>query len=186
MPLYPRDFIETTFLDEYRKIIYTHKYYYIGFALVCIGIESVGKCLDPTVQDWQKRGHSKAHFINAIEQTMPRYMPHSKLLYEELRSGFAHGLLPGPQVGLTHRDESIKYGTEHLSEHHGVVTVVIEDFYDDFEVACRHVLKRQFPKNDKMSKPLLALPSDLIGSGGLLSARTTPYEATRAAVWKAA
>ncbi len=135
MPLYPRDFIETTFLGEYKQIIYTHKYHYVGFALVCIGIEYVGKCLDIAEQDWQKNGLSGKHFKDAIEQTMPRYKPHSKLLYTQLRSGFAHGLLPGPRVGLTHRDESLKYGTKHLSEHHGAVTAVIEDFYDDFEVA---------------------------------------------------
>lgn len=175
MPLYPSDFIKTTFLGEYKNIIYTHKYYYIGFALVCIGIEFVGKCLDATEQNWQKTGLSKAHFKDAIEQTMPQYKPHSTLLYEQLRSGFAHGLLPGPKVGLTHRDESIKYGTKHLSKHGGTVTVVIESFYDDFEVACRNVLQREFPQNDKMSKPLLAIPSDPVAVGGLLNARTTPY-----------
>jgi hypothetical protein len=37
-----------------KTFIYTHKYYYIGFALVCIGIEFVGKCLDQAEQDWKK------------------------------------------------------------------------------------------------------------------------------------
>jgi hypothetical protein len=175
MPLYPRDFIETTFLGEYKNIVYAHKYYYIGFALVCIGIEFLGKCLDVTEQDWQKIRLSKAHFERAIEQTMPAYRPHCKLLYEQLRSGFAHGLLPGPKVGLTHKDESIKYGTTHLSEHRGAVTVVIESFYDDFADACRDVLQRQFPQNDKMCKPLLAIPSDLVTVGRLPNAKTTPY-----------
>jgi hypothetical protein len=176
MPLYPRDFIETTFLGEYKNIIYTHKYYYIGFALVCIGIEFVGKCLDETEQDWQKSGLSKAHFKDAIEQTMPPlYRPYSSLLYDQLRSGFAHGLLPGPKVGLTHRDESVKYGTTHLSKPGGAVTVVIESFYDDFAAACRDLLQRQFPQNDNMSKPLLAIPSDSVTVSKPPNARTTPY-----------
>ena len=175
MPLYPRDFIETTFLGQYKKIIYTDKYYYIGFALVCIGIEFVGKCLDTTEQDWQKSGHSQEHFNDAIEHTMPRYKPHSKLLFAELRCGFAHGLLPGPQLGLTHRDESVKYGTTHLSEHHGAVTVVIENFYDDFETACRDVLHRQFPQNDKMNNPLLYIPGDSVAGSGMFNAKTSTY-----------
>jgi hypothetical protein len=172
---YPKDFIETTFLGEYKNIIYTHKYHHIGFALVCIGIEFLGKCLDAKEQDWQKRGLSAAHFKDAIEQTMPKYKACSTLLYEQLRSGFAHGLLPGPKVGLTHRDESVKYGTAHLFERRGTVTVVIESLYDDFEAACRGVLQRQFPQNDKMSNPLLAIPSDSVAVGELLNARATPY-----------
>jgi hypothetical protein len=173
MPLYPRDFIETTFLDEYREIIYTHKYYYIGFALVCIGVEFVGKCLDEAEQDWHKGMFSAKHFEAAIEKTMPRYKPHSTLLYQQLRSGFAHGLVPGPKVGLTHRAESIKFGTKHLSKHHDAVTVVIEDFYEDFEAACRVVLQRPFPENDKMNRVLLELPSDPVPSGRPLNTRTT-------------
>lgn len=178
MPLYPKDFIEATFLGEYKQIIYAHKYYYIGFALVCIGIEFLGKCLDTTEQDWQKTGLSKKHFEDAIDETMPAYKAHRGLLYKELRSGFAHGLLPGPKIGLTHRAESLKYGTTHLSKHHGAITVVIETLYDDFEAACRIVLQRPFPANDKMSKPLLAIPSDSAVRSmnlGALNARTTPY-----------
>jgi hypothetical protein len=108
-------------------------------------------------------GLSKAHFKDAIEQTMPPiYRPYSSLLYEQLRGGFAHGLLPGPKVGLTHRDESVKYETTHLSKRGGAVTVVVESLYDDFAAACRDLLQRQIPQNDKMSKPLLAIPSDSV------------------------
>jgi hypothetical protein len=178
MPLYPRDFIKTTLLGEYRQIIYKHKYYYIGFALVCVGIEFIGKCIDAE-QDWHKIGQSKRHFAEALAETMPAYKTHGDLLYKELRSGFAHGLLPGPQIGLTHRAESKEYGTTHLSKHHGTITVVIEDLYDDFAGACENVLQRHFPARDKMSKPLLAIPSDsavrAVNLGGAFNARTTPY-----------
>jgi hypothetical protein len=57
MPLYPKDFIATTLLQEYKEIIYTHRFYYIGFALVCVGVEFLGKCIGPE-QDWHARGLS--------------------------------------------------------------------------------------------------------------------------------
>jgi hypothetical protein len=108
MPLYPKDFIATTLLQEYKEIIYTHRFYYIGFALVCVGVEFLGKCIGPE-QDWHARGLSQVHFRNAIAKLMPRYSKHAKLLYSSLRSGLAHGLLPGPEIGLTHRAESAEY-----------------------------------------------------------------------------
>jgi hypothetical protein len=159
MPLYPKEFIQTTFLDQYHGIVYTHRYHYIGFVLVCIGIEYLGKCIGPE-QDWHKVGLSKQHFRAATSTLMPRYEPHVDLLYSALRSGLAHGLLPGPEIGLTHRAESSRYGTKHLSRHGSSLVLVVEDFYDDFASACKSVIAREFPDGDKMNRALLSVPSD--------------------------
>lgn len=159
MPLYPKQFIEITFLNQYRSIVYDQGYHYIGFALVCIGIEFLGKCLDSQCT-WHQENLSAAHFKNAIDRLMPAYAPYKSLLYKQLRSGFAHGLLPGADIGLTHRRESVEYGTKHLQKHGSAVTLVIEDFYDDFEKACRALLNMTFPSGDKMSNAVLAVPSD--------------------------
>jgi hypothetical protein len=175
MPLYPKDFIENTFLKEYKEIIYTHQYHYIGFVLVCIGVEFLGKCLNAGA-DWQKTGLSKKHFGDAIGALMPRYNKDAGLLYSALRSGLAHGLLPGPKIGLTHRAEAGQYGTKHLAKHQGALTLVIEDFYDDFEIACRNVIARTFAVADKMNRPLLSVPSDpTVQFSAVLNTRTTPY-----------
>ncbi len=159
--LYPKDFIKITFLEQCREIVYTHRLHYISFALICIGIEYLGKCLDQA-HGWHDQGLSKMHFEKAINELMPKYGPYSSKIYGQLRSGFAHGLLPGPDIGLTHRDESLRYGTRNLAAHGSRLILVVEDFYDDFELACNEMMNRQFPQADKMTKALLVVPSDPI------------------------
>jgi hypothetical protein len=173
--LCPKEFIKITFLDQYREIVYAHKFHYIGFALICIGIEFLGKCLDQA-HGWHDEGLSKDHFERAINELMPKYNPCSAKLYRQLRSGFAHGLLPGPEIGLTHRDESSRYGTQNLVESNGNLILVVEEFYDDFELGCKEILNRQFPQGDKMTNAILAMPSDPqatqaanVGASGLCS-----------------
>jgi hypothetical protein len=175
--LYPKDFIETVYLAQYREIIYTHRFHYIGFLLVCVGIEFLGKCIGPE-QDWHEVGMSKKHFRLAVAELMPKYEPQTDLLYRSLRNGFAHGLLPGREIGLTHRAEADKYHTSHLITHQGSVTLVIEDLYDDFVTACQAVIARIFPIDDKMTRALLIVPTDpAIAHGGLvghlINAKTT-------------
>ena len=156
--LYPKDFVRITFLDQYREIVYTHKFYYISFALICIGIEFLGKCLDQA-HGWHDQGLSKMHFERAINELMPKYAPHSARIFSQLRSGFAHALLPGPEIGLTHRDESMRYSTQHLAIHGGKLVLVVEESYDDFATACNEILNRQFAPGDKMAEILLETPS---------------------------
>jgi|SRR5580698_2969809 hypothetical protein len=159
--LYPKDFIKITFLGQFREIVYTHRFHYIGFALICIGIEYLGKCLDQA-HGWHDQGLSREHFKRAINELMPKYSPHSSKIYDQLRSGFAHALLPGPEIGLTHRDESIRHGTHNLGADGSKLILVVEDFYDDFELACEETMSRQFPQGDKMTKAVLVVPSDPI------------------------
>jgi hypothetical protein len=57
--------------------------------------------------------------------------------------------------------------------------IVIEDFYDDFAVACQQIIARTFPPGDKMNKALLRVPSDTAVSpmflGSMPIAKTTSY-----------
>src|ERR1035441_1892650 len=127
----PKSFIQQVFLSELREIVYEHGYHYLSFALICSGIEFLGKAADPEAI-WRTYRAGGYHFKLALKKLMPGYGNHSNLLYKSLRCSFAHGLIPGPPVGLTHRQESKKYATKHLHVSKGGFVIVVEDFYDDF------------------------------------------------------
>jgi hypothetical protein len=134
-----REFINRVFLNEYKRLV-SEGFHYISFALVALGIEFLGSCLDP--HDFARTRLSKKRFTNAIQELFPqKYHPHSQALFEDLRSGFAHQFRPGLRFVLTHRQESKLENTQHLG-HFGSATVLIsEDFYADFEEACRKVVE---------------------------------------------
>lgn len=141
-----KDFINVVFLDEYRRLIYDCGFHYISFSLMALGIEFLGACLDEN--DFDKTGLSGKRFRNAIEELFPPQYQHFNEksspydLCNKLRNVFAHQFRPGPGLGLTHRDESIKDGTKHLQIHNDRLTLVSEDLYEDFESACKEIIKR--------------------------------------------
>jgi hypothetical protein len=58
-------------------------------------------------------------------------------LYHHLRCGMTHLLRPQGKVGFTCRGDAAKDGTTHLEVFapHDLLVLVIEDFYDHFQVA---------------------------------------------------
>lgn len=153
----PKQFIKQVFIGEFGQII-NNGHHYIGFGLLSIGIEFLGKCLQKR-QKWHQSGTSGPNFNKAIQELMPKYQPFNKKykLHDGLRNGFAHAFAPKKGVFLTHRKEN----PNHLQENGGV-TLVIEDFYEDFKKACEAVIQKKFDPDDKMNKEYLSTPSSII------------------------
>ena len=107
-----KEFINQVFVNEYGRIV-DGGFHYISFALIGLGIEFLGACLDS--KTFNRRGQSEARFTNAVKQLFPKkYHPFSKALYRDLRNGFAHQFRPGFGFVLTHRAEAAQEGTTHL------------------------------------------------------------------------
>ena len=80
-----KEFINQVFLNEYKRII-DQGFYYISFALIALGIEYLGACLDS--HDFDEEGLSKARFTSAINELFPqRYHEHAEALYKDVRCG---------------------------------------------------------------------------------------------------
>lgn len=137
-----RDSIKTIFLPEMKSIIFDHKgSAYIKFINLAVGIEYLGAFFDS--KDFIKEGLSQQRFDKALKKLFPKkYLKYSKAgnkfyLYEKFRCPFVHQLRPGHNVVVTHRDESKKEGTTHLKPtKSGLLVLVLEDFFEDFEKAC--------------------------------------------------
>lgn len=159
-----RESIETIFLRELKSLIYDHKdSAYIKFINLAIGIEYLGACLDNHA--FVKEGESKNRFDNALKKLFNRkYLPFSKTdndfyLFVKFRCSFVHQLRPGKNVVVTHREESRREGTTHLKPtKSGLLVLVLEDFFDDFEKACT----RLFDLEEKGKLPSKKLDEDFI------------------------
>jgi hypothetical protein len=149
-----KEFIKQVFVDEYNKIVILG-FHYVSFALVGLGIEFLGACLDP--YGFRETRLSRARFTNAIKTLFPQaYEEHSNALYEDLRSGFAHQFRPGSGFWLTHREESQRENTQHLGAFRERTVLIAEDLYRDFSDACRKVI--EMIDNGSLTHPKLFEP----------------------------
>lgn len=146
----PKSFISGVLIDEIGNISKSNPY--LSFILISIAIEFLGKCIDDTVNNWDEGGSEKL-FNLAIGRLMPKYRPYN--LYKLLRCGLAHHLAPQPGLDLS----QAKNGKSHLSVLlDGTLVLNIEDFYEDFKVACQNVISNideSVYKNKKMYNPFL-------------------------------
>jgi hypothetical protein len=148
--MYPKEFIQHVLINEIGDIAKTHPY--LSFTLIAIGIEFLGKCLSDG-QDWHKINSNRAfeRDLALLAKEEPIY---SQLnLRNELRNGFAHGLLPKSKLALS----EVKNGDQHFSEKDGKTVLVAEIFYRDFVVACKRILDQGFKAQDKMNIQLLKI-----------------------------
>lgn len=154
----PKEFIETVFVQQLDDV--TTKYPYMSFAIIATGIEFLGKCLDKNASHWNVQRRSKKNFEAAINQ-LNALEPYRKFLtshqlWDSLRNGFSHSFVPKHPVTLTSGDQG---GHLMLHSNDRRINLRCEDFYSDFQSACREVLNMEFPDNeDKMNKELLAVP----------------------------
>lgn len=133
-----REFINLVFLNEYQKLIEA-RFHYISFALMGLGIEFLGACLDNYPFD--ERGQSTARFKRAVRELFPsQYHALAADLCDDLRNGFAHQFRPGLRFVLTHREESSREKTSHLGPYAKQTVLIAEDLYEDFAEACRKVV----------------------------------------------
>lgn len=146
--MYPKEFIQHVLINEIGDIVKSHPY--LSFTLIAIGIEFLGKCLSEN-KDWQKIKPDRA-FQKGLDLMAEEEPIYNKLnLRDELRNGFAHGLLPKSKLALS----EVKHGALHFSERGGKTILVAEILYRDFVRACKKILEIDFPENDKMNEPLL-------------------------------
>lgn len=163
-----QDSISTIILGELRSIIYEHSgSAYIKFLNIIICIEFLGACIDN--HPFNEDTHSKDRFNDALIKLFnKKYSQFAKsdnpyYLYEQLRCPFIHRLKPSKLIALTHRAESIKEGTKHLTPTEGgLLVLVLEDFFEDLEKACGVLIEKQSKKKlptKKMDEGFIALES---------------------------
>ncbi len=156
--------IQAIFLNELRSLIYDHHgSAYIKFTNIAIGIEYLGACLDQHA--FSDFGESENRFNKALKKLFPKEYKKfaleqsQKYLYREFRCSFLHQLRPGKGIVVSHRDESKREGTTHLKEtESGYLVLILEDFFDDFEKAC----KKLDDLNKKGKLPTKKLGQDYI------------------------
>jgi hypothetical protein len=165
------ELIQIVLIDEFKALVYTHEFHYLSFVLICNGIEFLGACLDDK-QEFTKQGRSGKRFRNAIKELFPeKYDSLNQKkedfdLYNIMRNALTHTLIPSSRIGLTHRAEASKENVEHLSlsENGHQITLICEDFYNDFEKACNEVIRRVHKKEFKHRKmyiPCMIIPDGL-------------------------
>jgi hypothetical protein len=144
-----KEFINQVLLEEYSQIV--PKFPYISFALMGLGIEFLGACLDP--YDFDKQGQSGARVAKAITDLFPSAYGVPGL-GSDLRNGFAHQFRPGMSLELSQRSEAPGRGWTHLQKtSDGKICLVAEDLFEDFAIACRKVLEK-IDKGDLTHKKL--------------------------------
>lgn len=120
------------------------KYPYLGFTLVCQGIEFLGACLDEL--PFTEKDLSENRFRKAMDGLFPNnYAAFIRAgsrcyLYEQLRCGLVHTLKPQSQIALTTRNEN---KGKHLNQdERGRTILCFEDFVEDYAVACKKVITK--------------------------------------------
>ncbi len=160
--MYPKQFIQQVFITEFEKLTETNPY--ITFALMGIGIEFLGKCLDVNQKDWNKGGSEK-NFNKAIDtlNSFKKYRTPIRVkykLWDSLRNGFAHSFVPKKHLGLSSKNE-MKHMIEYEQNGTPKINLRCEDLYVDFKGACIEVINKDFTIhiNNKMNRQLLSVPS---------------------------
>jgi hypothetical protein len=145
------DFIQKVLIDEFREIGQDKGHPYISFSLICQGIEFLGACLDS--EPFSAKGLSAPRFRRAIYDLFPTsYRKFNQGtgkpfdLYENLRCGLIHVVLPGSRLELIRRIEKAKFSANHLEvkEIRGIdrLVLVLEDLFEDYERACQEIIAR--------------------------------------------
>lgn len=145
------DFIQNVLIDEFKEIQQDAGHHYISFSLICQGIEFLGACLDS--EAFSAKGLSAPRFRRAICDLFPtsyhKFNQGSGKpfdLYENLRCGLFHVILPASQIELIQRSEKAKFNANHLEvkEIRGMnrLVLVSEDLFDDYEKACKEIIAR--------------------------------------------
>lgn len=158
-----KEFIQSALIDEVGDMVQNHPY--MSFIIMGIGIEFLGKCIDTSLNDWNKQRRSKRDFEDAIKNipSLKKYQTYlsSHTLYGSFRCGLAHTVSPKVKITLSSKDE-----LEHLVKHNGgKLNLKVEDFYIDFKNACKHVINRTYPSGNKMNDDFLYVPGDSFNAG---------------------
>jgi len=169
--LTPKQFIQNFLINEIGEIHTNHSY--ISFAIMAIGIEFLGKCLNEC-EDWNKGGRCEKDFDKAINSlnSFSSYRPllKSHNLWDSLRNGFLHSFVPKNTIRLSSKDEA-----GHLQNISPTqINIKCENFYADFKGACEEVVKMTTFPSKKMGKPFLEIPTTCTTEAKSIPSSSTP------------
>ena len=87
-----------------------------------------------------------------------RYKKYHGILSKHLRCGVAHVMRPSGKVLFISRAESVQDQTHHFQIINDQLLLVCEDFYDDFDTACKALID-QLPNltSPKLQQPYLVI-----------------------------
>lgn len=146
----PKEFIQQVLINEYEDIIIKSKHAYIGHALIAIGVEFLGKCVNLELHTWHPNKSNDFDFALKHIPELKKYA--KKDLKKLLRNGMAHSLAPMKGLDLSER----AHKTQHLGKNkYGYLIINIEDFFEDFKKACQYVINLNFSPEDKMNKDFI-------------------------------
>lgn len=154
----PKEFIQNVLINEIGEIHKNHAY--ISFAIISIGIEFLGKCLNK-YEDWNEPRRSKADFelainnLNSFSSYRPLLKSHN--LWDSLRNGFLHSFVPKNTLSLSSKDGAAHFFPSSLTQ----INLKCEDLYIDFKGACEEVINKTSFPSSKMERPLLSVPPTL-------------------------
>jgi hypothetical protein len=145
-----KDFIKNVLIGEIKSIQQTHGHHYLSFGLISQGIEFLGACIDNNDFHVDRKGRER--FNNAIITLFPtQYHQYIKRkgeqfdLYENLRCGLLHIVVPGSDLELIQESEIPSYG-EHLEiktlRNRDRLILVSQKLMTDFENACNNVISQ--------------------------------------------
>ena len=159
-------FVKQVLIKEIKLIQQKHGHHYLSFSLISQGIEFLGACLDNKFfhinskkekDDSERklsdndRKISQRRFQNAIKRLFPtKYKGYAEKgneynLYENLRCGLLHVLLPKNKLELIQYSEAKKYKLKHLEKVNirgsERLVLVSEVLFEDFEKACEKLLE---------------------------------------------
>ena len=136
-----KDFINKYFIEEIGSLVEEHPF--MCFALMAIGVQFLGKCLNNNPwDDWKIKSPGDT-FRDATKTyaTLNKYdvIPD---LYHSLRCGLAHRLMVKGQIVLS-PDQNNLTGPDY--------TIGCKEFYNDFKQACQDAIAN---KNGMIKKNL--------------------------------
>jgi hypothetical protein len=146
-------FVKNVLVEGLHRMTYEAGLGYLAVGNIAICIEFLGACIDH--HEFAVERQSKARFKLGVDQFMSNVNPgygkyndplSAYYLYKQLRCGMAHLVRPQGKVAFTGRGEALEAGLKHLTVYtpQDKLVIVVEEFFDDFAVACDD-LRRRLP-----------------------------------------
>lgn len=176
MPLLTSQFIKDVLVADIRTM-QEHELLYLSIIPLSAGIELLG-ALVRNREPLEENGHRKQRFDRAISDLFPseykRFIDRDPSLYVGLRCWGVHQLRLGG-YGLLSAAEARSLCVKHLEERTGMVVLICETLFKDFEEACLKVVKR-LQDGEIPNEPFLWLPGDVLATKplGTLDLGTAP------------
>lgn len=121
-----KEFINKYFIEEVGSFVDEHPF--VSFALMAIGVEFLGKCLN--TNDWDDKNEKSGKTFDSAIQQFDSLKKYSAIpdLYHSLHCGLAHRLMVKGHVILSPDHNNI-IGPDFI--------IGCKEFYDDFKQACQ-------------------------------------------------